>query len=200
MRRRRGRVVDRSCGKKKAVSHRRRGDERLRETSAPRPTEAEGASPPQVTLASVAATAWVYIPNGFDNEAVIRYAVLARTLRLVRVLDAAPTFRRIGASLKRVLPAAARLFAALLWLALLFSGALVARFGGRITDDPASAYARAILRKAPDFATAADVGYYANSCNDVASCLVLLFELLIVNNWYALCVNRFSDASRRTAR
>jgi len=102
------------------------------------------------------------------------------------VLDAVPTFHTVGAALRRVLPKGRDLLRALLWLGLLFAGAAVALFGGRITDDPANRDARRIAKQAPGFATAAGVGYYANSANDVASALVLLFELLVVNNWFVL--------------
>ena len=58
------------------------------------------------TLAAVALTAYVYYPNGFSEADVIRYALLARTLRLVRVFDGVPAFHKVAAALRRVLPKA----------------------------------------------------------------------------------------------
>ena len=61
----------------------------------------------------------------------------------------------------------------------------IALFGGRINTDPqrpqeigGPAVTDALA--ASDFGA---LGYYPNNFNDLASALVVCFELLIVNNW-----------------
>ena len=59
-----------------------------------------------------------------------------------------------------------------------FAALGVELFGGLINRDPAAPQ-YAILNQT-DFGAAE---YWPNSCNDLASCCVVNFELLIVNNW-----------------
>jgi len=62
-----------------------------------------------------------------------------------------------------------------------FAVAGVQIFGGVINTDPSSPYADAVA--ATDFG---QLDYYANNFNDMASGMVTLFELLVVNNWFVL--------------
>ena len=139
-----------------------------------------------VTTASVAATIWVWWPNGFRDAFAIRITLLLRTLRLIRGISFVPVFRRTTASLALVVPRAVELFKSITLVAYVFAAVGLVLFGGRITKDPHSKHSRQIYHHAYDFATTADVGYYANSMNDVGSAIITLFELLTVpkSNFY----------------
>lgn len=147
------------------------------------------------TLASVAATLWVFVPNGFDDADAIRYALLLRTLRLARLVEMAPAFRRVSASFRRVVPTARDLARSLIFIGLCFASIGCLVFGGKISPER-----HRIERRAPDFSSAADVGYYANSMNDLGSAMVLLFELLVVNNWYVLVEGYVAAVDSKWAR
>jgi len=75
------------------------------------------------------------------------------------------TFRAAGASL--------------FFVFYLYSTMGVQMFGGRIRTSNTGL-------EESDFGTAGTVGYWANNFNDFASGVVVLFELMVVNNWYVI--------------
>ncbi|KAH8053617.1 hypothetical protein JL722_9462 [Aureococcus anophagefferens] len=103
-------------------------------------------------------------------------------------------------NLLAALPRATEMVVAFLWLGFVFSALGQMVFGGKITTDPRNPHSDKIARRAPLYASAADgVGYYDNNFNDMFSGVVLLFELLMVNNWHVL-VSAFVAVSSRYAR
>jgi len=138
----------------------------------------------------------VFYPNSFNNANAIRYALLLRTLRLIRFVTILPAFRRTTDSLSVVLPRAFELLKTITFIGFVFAALGLVLFGGRITTDPNNKHSQQILRRAPDFATAADVGYYTNSMNDVGSAMITLFELMIVNNWFVIASGYIATTSK----
>jgi len=134
-----------------------------------------------VTLMGIVAVGVVYYPNSISNAKLIRYIVFARILRLVRLVTNMPQFVEIGETFVNILPAAKRLLGALFCIMFLFACVGLEFFGGKINTDPSSPYST--LLSGTDFATA---NYYANNFNDLASGMMTLFDLLIVNNWFIL--------------
>merc|ERR1712050_346707 len=84
-------------------------------------------------------------------------------------------------ALLRVLPEAIEMAEVLFCAMFVFSVVGTQLFGGMINTDPQSPHSAALA--ASDFGKA---GYYANNFNDVPSGFVVLFELLIVNNWFVI--------------
>ena len=132
-----------------------------------------------VTHASLAAAAYVYYPNAYNNPVLVRYVVMLRLLRLGRLIVALPEFQVIGESFLNMLPAAGKLFKVLFCLCFLFATVGAALFQGRINCDP----------HGPEFAKLRPTDFYANgylplNFNDYESAFVTLFCILVVNNWF----------------
>jgi len=105
--------------------------------------------------------------------AVVRVARVERILwRLTRLREALYTLFLLLGTFRKVASALFLTF-------YLYSTVGVQIFGGLITRD---ADELADL----DFGVAGGTGYYANNFNDFASGLVVLFELMVVNNWFVI--------------
>jgi hypothetical protein len=131
-----------------------------------------------VTVLAIAATGYVYYPNAFSDSRLIRLIVMARVLRLVRLLTAMKGFQLIGTISADILPAAGCVVLVLFFLMYFFAALGMYLYGGTITQDPSNPLAFSIL--GTDFSNA---GYWANNFNDMLSGLNVLFNLLVVNNW-----------------
>lgn len=131
-----------------------------------------------ITVLSFAASCYVYYPNRFSDSRLIRFVVMARVLRLVRVLVAMKQFQVIGGTFIDILPAARRILLFLFGIMYIFSSIGMQLFGGLITRDPSNPLSE--LLKDTDFA---DAGYWQNNFNDLLSGFNVLFNLLVVNNW-----------------
>jgi two pore calcium channel protein len=132
-----------------------------------------------ITIVSLAASAYVYYPNSYNNSDLIKFIVMARVLRLARVLFSIEGFRMIGAISLDIVPAATSVFTVLLFISYFFSWTGMMMFGGLITRDPNNPIAFKLLQ-ASDFV---DNDYWANNFNDMMSGINVLFNLLVVNNW-----------------
>jgi two pore calcium channel protein, plant len=131
-----------------------------------------------ITILAVLSSLYVYYPNGFDDSRVIRLIVMARVLRLMRLLAILPSLRVICLVSEEIFPAA-RSFAMMLFMLMYFYAALgVALYGGIITRDPKNPRSYDLLNT--DFS---DNEYWANNLNDMVSGINVLFNLLVVNNW-----------------
>ena len=111
----------------------------------------------------------------------LHFAVVLRSLRLCRILRKFEIFDLTFRAAATIGPRVMALTYLLLWLLFLFSWIGNTLFGGLINDDP----------KLPQKAQLAvseygTTGYYDNNFNDFPSSFVILFELLIVNNWMVL--------------
>ena len=131
-----------------------------------------------ITITAAAATAYVYYPNEFSDSRLIRFVVMARVMRLGRIINNLRQFRTIGTIAAEILPAAIHVMTVLLFLMYLFAALGVLLYGGMITRDPANPLSTAILGN--DFS---DNDYWANNFNDMLSGMNVLFNLLVINNW-----------------
>eukprot|EP00538_Stauroneis_constricta_P004156 CAMPEP_0119569620 /NCGR_PEP_ID=MMETSP1352-20130426/42192_1 /TAXON_ID=265584 /ORGANISM="Stauroneis constricta, Strain CCMP1120" /LENGTH=871 /DNA_ID=CAMNT_0007619201 /DNA_START=149 /DNA_END=2764 /DNA_ORIENTATION=+ len=131
-----------------------------------------------VTVSAISASAFVYYPNGYDDSRLIRLIVMARVLRLVRLLFAVPQFQLIGRIASEILPAAGSVLLFLFFLLYFFAVLGMLLYGGMITRDPNNPMAELLLNS--DFAGAQ---YWGNNFNDMMSAMNVLFNLLVVNNW-----------------
>jgi len=131
-----------------------------------------------ITILSLTATIYVYYPNTFSDSRLIRILVMARVLRLFRLVIAMKDFRVIGRTFMGIIPAAKRIFLLLFSLMYFFSVIGVHLFGGLVTRDPNNE--TSFLLKGSDFAVNS---YWANNFNDILSGMNTLFNLLVINNW-----------------
>jgi hypothetical protein len=159
-----------------------------------------------ITVLAVVSTVIVYYPNSFNDSRIIRMIILARVLRLVRLLMAMKRFQLIGKISAEILPAATNTLLVLFCLMYFFAALGMQLYGGFITRDPDNAMAFLVLNT--DFS---ENDYWANNFNDMISgmnvsisvpvlsllpvifflayqngmfwYLQVLFNLLVVNNW-----------------
>jgi len=127
-----------------------------------------------ITILALLATVYVYYPNTFSNSLLIRYIVMARTLRLVRLLIAIPQFQLTGEIFVSLLPSAARVLLLLLAFMYFFSAIAMQCYGGLITRDPNNP--TAYLLEDTDFAGGA---YWGNNFNDMMSGMNVIFNLMV---------------------
>ena len=125
-------------------------------------------------------THYVYLtdPNGYDNHKLIQFVIMARVLRVGRLLFAIDQFRVFGAIPAEIIPAATSVFVMLCFTAYFFASLGMLLFGGVITRDPSNPTSE--LLEATGFM---DSRYWANNFNDMFSSLNVLFNFMVVNNW-----------------
>jgi two pore calcium channel protein len=131
-----------------------------------------------ITVLALLASVYVYYPNEFSNSLIIRYIVMTRVVRLVRIIIALPPFRLIGIIWYEILPYATSVICFLFFIMYFFSALGVELYGGMVTRDPNNPLSYLILDT--DFS---DNDYWANNFNDIISAFNVLFNLLVVNNW-----------------
>lgn len=142
-----------------------------------------------ITCLTSGVTLYAILPNDWNNTRIVRLASMLRVGRVLRLLfHASPTFRVTANTFVRIIPDGVAILKVLFCAMFIFSFVGMQLFGGVINTDPASPYSARIADT--DFATA---DYYANNFNDMASGMVTLFELLVVNNWFEI-VDGFSAA------
>ena len=134
------------------------------------------------TISTVATVYIVYLPNAIDDARFIRFVLLLRLLRLLRLLSWSPQVRFVASTFIAILPDAHKLLQMLFVLLYTFASIGLALFGGLINRDPSRP--ELLLLANTSFAAS---DYWANNFNDLASGVVLCFELLLVNNWFILC-------------
>lgn len=131
-----------------------------------------------ITCLAVLATVYVYYPNEFSDSRLIRFIVMARVLRLTRLLMAMAPFQMIALIAIDVFARAKVILVLLFCVCYIFAVFGVQVFGGMITRDPADP--RSFLLLGTEFAAN---HYWANNFNDMFGALNVLFNLLVVNNW-----------------
>lgn len=132
-----------------------------------------------ITLLALIASAIVYYPNNYSDSRIIRMVIMARVLRLIRLLFALKRFQLIGMISGEILPIAGNVILALFFIMYVFAVIGVHLYGGMITRDPSNPFAYKIL-EADNFV---DNDYWANNFNDMWSAMNVLFNLLVINNW-----------------
>jgi two pore calcium channel protein len=131
-----------------------------------------------ITILAVISSSIVYYPNEFSDSRLIRMIVMARVLRLIRLLTAMKRFQLIGIISVEILPAASSALMVLFCIMYFFSALGMHLYGGLITRDPANSLAYLLL--GTDFS---ENDYWANNFNDMISGMNVLFNMLVVNNW-----------------
>lgn len=131
-----------------------------------------------ITVLALLASIYVYYPNDFSNSLIIRYIVMARVLRLVRIIIALKRFRLIGIIWYEIMPYAASVICFLFFIMYFFAALGMELYGGMVTRDPNNHLSYRILGS--DFSKNE---YWANNFNDIISAFNVLFNLLVVNNW-----------------
>ena len=117
-----------------------------------------------VTALAVVSSAIVYYPNQFSDSRLIRMIVMARVLRLIRVLAATKSFQVLFIVSKEILPAASSVIYVLFATLYVFAALGVHLYGGMVTRDPANPLSFLILDT--DFS---DNDYWGNNFNDMIS-------------------------------
>lgn len=130
-----------------------------------------------VTIACVASVIYTLATPGIEQEA-LRVALAIQVGRLGRLLGAIKKVRLVVSTFGQMLPAAAKLLQVLFLAMFCFSALGTQLFGGLINYGPQLA-----ILNVTDFGEA---NYYANNFNDLASGMVVCFELLVVNNWFII--------------
>ena len=163
-----------------------------------------------VTLLAMLATAYVYYPNAYNDTRLIRFVVMARVLRLSRLLMAFDAFQLVGTISVDIIPAAQNVILNLVFLMYGFASLGTALYGGskllrnmfilgltassssfsphrfsmfviwKVITRDPTNPLSTVLLGATDFV---DNEYWANNFNDMISGMNVLFNLLVVNNW-----------------
>jgi two pore calcium channel protein len=132
-----------------------------------------------ITILCLIAAIVAAASSGAAGEHMMRYVLAIRLGRFGRLLAGIPQVSLVVATFMRMLPAAAKLLQVLFVAMFCFSALGGQLFGGRINYGPQYEALQAV--------SFGQAGYYANNFNDMASGLVVCFELLVVNNWFILC-------------
>jgi len=122
------------------------------------------------------------VPNSFHSKDVVQIIMMVRLLRLVRLVMMIEAYSVIGATLAQIVPICGRVFLVLFVVMYLFATTGVFMYGGAINLDENSVYWSRL--QGTEYA---DNDFFANNFNDMFSAMVLLFELLVVNNWTISC-------------
>eukprot|EP00584_Thalassiosira_punctigera_P014654 CAMPEP_0172548632 /NCGR_PEP_ID=MMETSP1067-20121228/17872_1 /TAXON_ID=265564 ORGANISM="Thalassiosira punctigera, Strain Tpunct2005C2" /NCGR_SAMPLE_ID=MMETSP1067 /ASSEMBLY_ACC=CAM_ASM_000444 /LENGTH=816 /DNA_ID=CAMNT_0013335873 /DNA_START=47 /DNA_END=2497 /DNA_ORIENTATION=+ len=132
-----------------------------------------------ITVLVVLASVYVYYPNTYSNIRLIEFVVMARVLRLSRLIFAIDSFRVFGVISLDIIPAASSVFLVLLFIAYSFATVGMLLFGGVISHDTNNLHHESLM-EADDFV---DNEYWGNNFNDMFSGMNVLFNMLVVNNW-----------------
>jgi len=114
----------------------------------------------------------LFFPPQPDNIAV-RISLIVRFTRVIRSLVILDQFAVIMETLRELVQPMLHVAGVFLAFLYIFASAGVEIWGGKIyKDNP--------LLVGTDFESA---NYYSQNCNDFASCMMVMFDLTIVNNW-----------------
>jgi len=132
-----------------------------------------------VTAAAAVASVATLIPNQYNGSGTVRLILTVRLLRVLRLLGRFPHFAFVANTCIEVLPAASSLLTALSALCYLYSALGVGFYGGAICDAPAPGCDSHLL----DGSDYVNMGYWPINFNSHADGMIVLFQLLLVNNW-----------------
>ena len=163
-----------------------------------------------IWIATIYAIVDAALGEGFQSD-FLEIIVLLRVLRLVKVLRSARRFQVVISTVAQLGPAIAIYGVMLLVVFYVYAIIGMEAYAGRVyagnsslngsVFNESSPFAVDIHAKNPKLIGsqyAAD-GYYANNFNDIVSSFILLFELMVVNQWHVLTqgfVDVTSEASR----
>ncbi|GAB5359312.1 hypothetical protein AAMO2058_000533700 [Amorphochlora amoebiformis] len=112
------------------------------------------------------------------NVKILRYVLLLRTLRVFSVLFLVPRFRRVISIIWFLLDPFSVVLGLLMLVLAIFASIGVHMFGGFMFENNPN-----VLQHAPTFA---ENRYWALNFNDFPGAYVVVFQLLIVNNWHVI--------------
>jgi hypothetical protein len=135
-----------------------------------------------ITLVSLTLTVAYYLPNTIILMPIkyISLAMLLRILRLIPIIFEFEGYKVIGDTLLEVIPKCKRLLIVLFVVLYTFSVVGLVLFGGVINLSQSSIYYKRLIASDETFFTE---DWEVNNFNDMLSSYVLLFELLVINNW-----------------
>lgn len=148
-----------------------------------------------ITLLALSATLYVYCPNQYSDSRLIRYVIMARVLRLSRLLFAMKPFQVIAGITAEIFPLSAHVLLLLFSIMYIFAALGMYLFGGMISRDPNNPLSYLVLNT--DFS---ENEYWANNFNDMISGVNVLFNLLVVNNWTECAVGFEAVTQTRLSR
>jgi len=131
-----------------------------------------------ITASALLASIYVYYPNDFSDSRIIRYIVMARVFRLVRVIISLKPFQLIGVIWYEIMPYAESVICFLFFIMYFFAALGMELYGGMVTRDPDNPLSYLILDT-----SFSENEYWANNFNDIISAFNVLFNLLVINNW-----------------
>eukprot|EP00754_Rhynchopus_humris_P003249 Rhum_TRINITY_DN11737_c0_g1::Rhum_TRINITY_DN11737_c0_g1_i1::g.46817::m.46817 len=152
-----------------------------------------------VTAICVTAAGVVLSPNRFNDPQLLKFLVMARMLRLLRILAFSSWYAVFVRTLVGALPKAFEV--ALLQFVTMFTFATfgVDVFGGKINRDPHSESYHQLVHYNTSYATGDHPWVAVLNFNDMASGFVLLFACLVMNNWN-MYVQGFTVTTSKWAR
>eukprot|EP00756_Hemistasia_phaeocysticola_P020877 Hpha_TRINITY_DN15743_c1_g5::TRINITY_DN15743_c1_g5_i1::g.40073::m.40073 len=133
-----------------------------------------------VTLLVLFSCIYILVPNGYNNTEMLRWFVMLRLCRVVRLIGGIPHFEVIFGTLVHILPDVKKVVMLLFCIMYLFTCLGCDLFGGKINKDPNSPHYQALV----GLNTTYDANdWYALNFNDMGSGMVMLFGCLVMNNW-----------------
>eukprot|EP01065_Artemidia_motanka_P021707 TRINITY_DN2595_c1_g1_i1.p1 TRINITY_DN2595_c1_g1~~TRINITY_DN2595_c1_g1_i1.p1 ORF type:complete len:1100 (+),score=276.63 TRINITY_DN2595_c1_g1_i1:98-3301(+) len=133
-----------------------------------------------VTLLALFSCVYILVPNGYNNTEMLRWFVMARLCRIVRLIGGVPHFEVIFGTLVLILPDVRKVMMMLFCIMYAFSCLGCDLFGGKMNRDPASHYYHALV---DGNTTYAQSGWWPMNFNDMGSGMVMLFGCLVMNSW-----------------
>ncbi|KAK3237028.1 hypothetical protein CYMTET_52866, partial [Cymbomonas tetramitiformis] len=134
-----------------------------------------------VTLISLAVSIFVFVPNEYNEQKAVKFAVFLRSLRLLRFCEKVPVISILFETFIRILPAVKTYVELLLCTMFFYSCLGLEIFGGKISTNPDSPYFQKLV--GTDYA---EQNYWPFNFNDMASGMVTLFEILVVSGWHTV--------------
>ena len=148
----------------------------------------------QITSSAIAFVVEIYLfsPDVFNDSEMLRYIIVVRMLRLFWILYEIPRFKKLFRALYSLLDPFLIVLSLLCLVLAVYASLGVHAFGGTIwVDNPD------IVANAQEYARD---GYWPLNFNDFSSAYVMLFQLLVVNNWYILMEGTVAAVGSRWAR
>ena len=136
-----------------------------------------------VMILCVVAALVVLAPNGYDNPKLLKFLVMGRMFRLLRILAFSSWYSVFIRTLMSSLPKASHVALLQFSIMYLFVTLGLDLFGGVINRDPDSADYKNLVSHNTSYATGEVPWVAVLNFNDMASGFVLLFACLVMNNW-----------------
>jgi len=130
------------------------------------------------SIGSVILEIYVIVPNNYNDANILRYVVLVRSLRLIWLLYEIPRFHRVFRTMWRLVEPFLAVLGLLAMVMAVFASIGVHAFGGYIWEGNPD-----ILKHAPAYV---EGQYWPLNFNDFGGAFVVVFQLLVVNNWHVL--------------